>query len=359
MSKEKNCGGCGKLINNCQCSYDFIFDVPEFIKRRSNALYHHREQNIFLIKRILIFLNYVIDNLPMVYVTRSGCYVEEHVFAEHSRHDTSRIVGSLLVTEFNELLINLVTGSYNSSLRTMRSMIEWLVRTLAATSDRSMLTYLPNDKNCAVCFAGLIEMMEAKDFHKNLQEENNYSNDEMKTLKQLVTKNEAISEHVGYIARFLNTKIPIGVGVLPKKLNDTIKKKIKVKDHESKEIIIGSDAIYAIYHLLSMPIHNTLEKIYEMNPGGESNFLDLDKFDDTFKIILSASDLILSLYVILIDIDVFHEREHKIQWRKFVFETFRDSKFGKHVFFGCESLLKSKFWLTTPPTEFTYPRTTD
>ena len=169
----KKCNQCGHSFEKCVCSFDFIFNLPEFIAARAQAIHKRRENQIYVINRVVLLLNHIIDNLPCVYITRSGCEVEEHTLYAHSKHDTSRIIGDLLVTEFNEMLVNLSSGSYDSALRTTRSMIEWLVKAVASVSDRSILckTLKEQNRNRAVCFEGLRELIistEIKKPQKNL-----------------------------------------------------------------------------------------------------------------------------------------------------------------------------------------------
>lgn len=348
--KKEICEECEEFVENCVCSFDFIFDIPKFIKRRSLAIHKKRENEIFSIKRIIILLNHVFEQLPQVYVTRSGCEVEEFPMQLHSEHDSARNIGALMITEYNELLVNLCIGSYNSAVRNIRSLIEWLVRTVAAVSDRSILTKPKNkNKNKAVCFAGLKKMMLSsrskermdKQYRKKLRNElKNYS------LEPQTNQN---------ILSILNSEIKPGVGSIPSQLNEIIKKNLIINDPLEDKSVRDSEVIYLIYDILSQYIHNSIDRFYDLEPGGATKFFDSEQFDIVYSIIMTASDIVLYFYFILLDIDVFHSnQEWKQSWRYEIKKIFTDTKMDQKYFSSTKSLLHSTEWNKKPPIEFVY-----
>ena len=353
--KGEKCEQCDNVFENCTCDFDFIVNLPEFIAKRAQAIHKRRENQIYVIKRITLLLNYVIENLPMAYTTRSGCKVEERILQAHSKHDTSRIIGTLLITEFNELLVNLSSGSHDSALRTMRSMIEWLTKAVAAVSNRSILCKISKDqnRNRAICFEGLRELIIVNKLQKSHSKEKKQIS---KSLKKFIQATPELTDSMRYRLFRADAKIPDGIGSIPKELNDKIMTNFKIQNPATKEIKNGSEALYSIYEILSQSVHYDLAKIEEIHYGGAVDFIDLEQFDKTYSIVIAAADAILYLYFILIDIDILHfDKETRKEGREFLKQTFYNSKFGKQTFYACDRLLKSQQW-NDHNTEFVDPR---
>lgn len=349
--KKKICEECGEIIKNCVCSFDFISDIPKFIKRRSIAIHKKKGNEIFSIKRILILLNHVFEYLPSVFVTRSGCEVEDFFMTGHSEHDSARNIGALMITEYNELLVNLCIGNYNSAIRNIRSLIEWLLRTTAAVSDRSILTKPKNkNKNKAICFAGLKKMM----FHSDAKQR--MDKQERKKIRNEL-KNYSLEPYAdNKIISLLNSEIKPGIGNIPSLLNDKIQKNLVIIVPNENKTYRGSKAIYFIYDVLSQYIHNSLDRIDDLEPGGLTKFFDSEQFDNIYSIIMRASDIVLFFYIILLDIDVFHtDLEWKQRWRYEIKKIFTDTKLPQQYFSSTRSLLRSTEWNKKPSIEFVYP----
>ena len=347
------CDQCGNVFENCVCDFDFIVNLPEFITKRAQAIHKHRKNQIYVIKRIVLLLNFIIENLPMVYTTRSGCKVEEHPLQAHSKHDASRIIGALLVTEFNELLVNLSSCSHDSALRTMRSMVEWLTKAVASVSDRSILckTLKDQNRNRAICFEGLKELIISSKLQKQYKEKIQIS----EMLRKFIQTTPELTNSIRYSLFRADPNIPNGIGSIPKKLNDKIISNFEIQNPVTKEIENSSKALYSIYEILSQSVHYDLERLEEIHYGGTVDFVDLEQFDKTYSIVVTAADTILYLYFILIDIDVMHsDKEMRRKGRKFLKQTFYDSKFGKQTFYACTQLLKSQQW-NDHNTEFVDP----
>jgi len=338
-SDAEKCDECGNSFGYCTCRFDFISNLPEFIAKRTKAIHKHRTNQIFVIKRVVLLLNHVMENLPMCYRTRSGCLVEEHPMQAHSEHDTSRIIAVLLITEFNELLVTLSSGSYSSALRTIRSMIEWLIRSIAAVSDRSIFCKSLQDqnRNRAVCFEGLKELLISNHLKKSSQKRFRRSTQNLEF--------PASDNWLRYYYFLRDSRVPNGVNEIPKKLNGRITANFELRNPKTQQIENGSEALYSIYHTLSQSIHDDLETFGKMQYGGATDFLDLEQFDKTYSVIVTGIDAVLYLYFILIDIDVHHSsKEDRKEGRAFLRQKFYESKFGKSTFHACTRLLTSRRW---------------
>ena len=371
--RGQNCPECNKPPDGCNCGFDFIFNVPGFLANRAKALDQNQQQQLTDIKNITLFLNYVIENLPHCYSTRSGCVVEEHGTQQHSKHDSSRLIGILLVTELNELIINMGVGAYNSSIRTLRSMIEWVLKTVAAVSDRSIFSCRDEDLNRSMCFNGLQKTKKCGEIRKKFQRQRKINSEIQKCLEEIQSDDPMFvhsatlciandSDRLRHVLSdndrhraFLNracryqvflayATIPDGIGKIPKKLNNKIMSSFKIRNPETGRIENGAAALYTIYDILSQHVHNSFKQIEQIPYGAKTPFRDPKSFNRTCAVIWSVMDAVLYFYMLLIDIDVVHtDVEDRKKYRKFIQETFEEF-LEKQKFCACSALFDSKMW---------------
>lgn len=314
-----------------------------------------REKNFVNIKKIIVMINYIFDNLPRLYYTRAGCEIEEFDTEYHSDHDAVRNIGALIISKYNELMIDLSVGSYNSAVGCTRSIFEWLLRTIAVVSDRSILTTLPSDKNKPTCFAGLMKMIQYGRWKKIMTEDDKKRiQDFLKHTSKTKISNPEVNEFTDLYIGTVRSRIPHGIGEIPNKLNDLILKNIVIQNPFRKELLHGKEALYVYYDIVSEHIHKDIENLYT-EPGGRTIFIDLKEFDDAYSQIILMSDLILYFYLILIDLDVFHSnRDENIRWRKKAKKILKSFRLSSKQFASTNSLLVSPEWNSKPPISFAY-----
>ena len=339
------CPECNLAYKDCACRFDTIIDVLGFLRHRAEAVAENRGSQVTTIQKAVFLLNHIMDNLPQWYVTRSGCEAEEHPTQAHSDHDTARMMGVLLVTEFNEIVVNLCSGAHNSARRNTRSMLEWMFRVIAAVSDRGIFTENPQDANRAICFDGLRIAIAWSDARKRNRKKRHQQTPE---LPQGVDHEKAVRFR-DFLA---SADIPGGLGSIPNKLN------CKIMSNFPRPSVKKADTSawpYYIYGELSQSVHNSIDKVDDMPHGGATPFFDRKSFDRSYAIIYAAMDIILCLYFILIDIDVFYsDADGRKQYREYVEKAFADT-FGQHKFDSCRTLFDSKVW-KDPLLEFTRAR---
>ena len=340
------CEECGRAYKNCICRFDTIVDVPEFLRRRVEAIDESRKSKIKIIQKTTFLFNHIMHNLPLQYMTRSWCKVE-HSMKDYSEHDTARIMGVLLITEFNEILVNLYSGAHNSARRNVRSPLEWMVRVLAAVSDRQIFTKNPQDANKALCFQGLRETIGWEDLRRRKIRNKKY-------IERLKVPPDTDPEKAISFRSFLaSANIPNGIKGIPERLNSDIMSNLQLCFNTQK--ITGSQRLYTIYENLSQSIHNTINKLDDVPHDGLTAFFDPESFDESYSLIHGATDVILCFYFILIDIDVYHDAvKDRKMYRKYVEELFAEF-FNEREFFVCRTLFDSKVW-NDPSLEFTCPR---
>lgn len=354
---KERCGNCRRLIENCQCSYDFLDNIPIFIRRRAVVHYNKKANELYRITRITLLVNWILENvIPMFYITRSGCDVEEFPMQEHDEHDSARYIGALLIAEYNELIVNMYAGSYNSAIRCTRSVFEWLIKCVAAVSDASIISGVKSDRNKAYCFEGLNK---AIDISKNKErfsraDKQEYKKD-MKMMQDIIeNKLKDFPRTKLRLQRMASTRVRDGIGDIPRQLNEMITQNISVKVEDGSTLCSGAIALYEVYDRLSQNVHMSQEELFGLRPGGISRFFDEEGFDETYETIMLASDVILYLLIILIDLDVFYwDKSSKVEWRKEMKKLFEQSYLydGSH-FSITKYLLDGKIWRSNPPLEF-------
>lgn len=339
------CPECNRAYKNCACRFDTIIDVSGFLRRRAEAVAENRKSRVDTIQRTVFLLNHIMDNLPQWYVTRSGCEAEEHPTQAHSDHDTARMMGVLLVTELNEIVVNLYSGAHNSARRNTRSMLEWMFRVIAAVSDRKIFSGNQQDANRAICFDGLRLAIAWSDARRRNRKKRHQQTPE---LPQGVDHEKAVRFR-DFLAR---ANVPDGLGSIPNKLNRKIMSNFLRPSVKKADM---SSLPYYIYGELSQSVHNSIDKVDDMPYGGATPFFDPESFDESYVMIYAAMDIILCLYFILIDIDVFYsDADGRKQYRKYVEKTFAGI-LGQHRFNSCRTLFNSKVW-NDPSLEFTHAR---
>ena len=342
---QTKCHKCHKLYENCICDFDLIEDISEFVRKRSNAIYKSRRNDIDEINKTIRLILFILLSIPMSYTPRCGYSIEEFPDAPHSWHDTSRIIGSLLINEINELIVNLSCGSNRSALRTARSMFEWIIRIVAAISNRQIFSDLDSDKNVPVCYYGLSKVMTLNEDIKRSTKINKSKKQAYKEIQKEFKKiNESNPKEISWYAFKYNATIPNGLGKIPEKLNVQILSNVEIMNIPALEYTKGSEAIYEIYRLLSNYVHNDVGKINEIQQDGATSFLNLDEFDDIYSILIPTIDIILYHYLILLDMDVYFEKPIKIKYRKKIKKEFLKLKFSKKLFHNCFELLESNMW---------------
>lgn len=340
----EKCPDCNRAYKDCICRFYTILDVPEFLRRRAVAVGENREDQVTVIQKTVFLLNQIMDNIPPFYVTRGGCEAEDRPMQAHSKHDAVRIMGALMITEFNEIAVNLYSGAHDSARRNMRSMLEWMARVVAAVSDRSIFTGKPQDANKAACFLELREAI-ARTNAKRQRAEPRQNSAEL--------PQGANYEKSAPSLDFLDAVyVPDGIGAIPSKLNARI---VSNFQPHSRAPAGGSSLLY-YYNKLSQSIHNSIHRIDDIPYGGLTAFFDLESFDESYFLIYGATDMILCFYFILMDIDVFHgEAADRKKYREYAEKTFARI-FGHQAFPSCLALFRSKVW-NDPSMKFTHPST--
>ena len=323
-----------KSSKNNNCRFNTNIDLIKFIQQRSIIIHKSRHQEINEILKIANFINNTLHNIPTYYTSRCGHQIVHDPDQQYSEHDTSRQISSLLIHEFDELLVNLYSGSNISALRIARSMIECLLLVVAAISDQSIFYKSSSNKNKPICFTGLQQALQVQKVVKSAKK-NGFPT------KKLQNDMRDISKSVPTLAYYFNVKIPDGIGKIPSALNKKIINNFTIVDSDTKMNECGSQALYSIYKSLSEYVHIDLTKLYDQKYDNSIQSNNLDEFDEIFPILLTAIDTVIYFYIILLDINNYND---DVILRTYITKHFPKIKYKDNILYACSKLLNSKNW---------------
>jgi len=325
--------------------FDVISNLHDFISMRSDTIIKKEYKKIRSLQTINLLIKcYYEDEIPNVYFSRSGCEIENFpdFQEEYSKHDSVRLLGSLITHNFNEAIVSLCLGNYFSTIVFLRSIFEWEIKTLAIITDLSLLTGKKEHKNKISCFDGLrsleksYQATRSKELRNKIKLEKNkikvderFSEEDKSFLLLLLSERKSFS----HIIRNLNTDL-------------------------LKYIDIGkytryNEFLLCLYSELSEYTHISIDELDKISIGGARYFYNKQEFNYFFSKVSIILDIILYLYLVIFDLEVHNstdeyrfERRKKLKW---IFDkTANEITFLKST----KKLLNSKKWISEKGSTF-------
>ena len=334
------CEDCEKPLNDCTCGYNRILDIPGFIQQRSQHIFNKKRCKITEFRELSFFITEILDHMPNLYSTRSGHEIENVEDTNYSNHDAARFIGTSITHEMNELLVNLTVGSYNSSIRGIRNLFEWVIRTTVGMSDPSSITDSDKDKNVVTCFHTI------KETYRSAMEKQTMDSQTKKSFKKDIENDPQLSERD---KRVLLAHISSGVGKFIDRCDSEFLKYIRPKNQDNTP----KKELYNTYDQLSQYTHKSSELLESMEQNHGEIFFEQDEFDSAFRLCYIALDYIFYFYLILLDFDVFHgDLELKSRWRKNIRGRLHNMILSEESMISTRLLVNSKEWNSKPPKEF-------
>jgi len=237
------------------------------------------------------FWFYIVEgNLPDLLVSRSGEIYEDFPHAES--YSLVKNLVQIIVTDYNEIMLTLLTGAYGSTARTLRSTLETTLKIFAALVDKSILTGKISDKNKAMCGHEFRYRLDHYEFYNKMH------GDEQKILDKWFEADTKFT---------LNQKAMSGISYILKRIDDGILGPIDFKEKNSTKKII----VY-LYSQLSNYSH-TGSWHFDYATDGSPNILKFknDEFDEIFTQIMITTDIIASLVILSILFDLGFKEEYR------------------------------------------------
>jgi len=147
------------------------------------------------------------------------------------------------------------------------------------------------------------------------------------------------------IQRLFAYDIDHGIKSAIKRLDKRISDTITVNHPEFTHRVSGEKDLLLLYSLLSGYVHLDTRKLSALEPNGMTPFYDKQSFVSAMGAITASLDVILTLYVLLIDYDVYHcDTKWKEQWRKKTKHFLYDYVSHEDRFTSTKSLLDGHRW---------------
>lgn len=344
---EEFCEDCENTLNECTCGYDAILDIPKFIANRSATIFEKKRCKITNLQALSFLISKILMDLPSVYRTRSGHEVEEFYVDSYSDHDGARFLGTLIQSELNELLINITVGSYDSAIRGIRNLFEWVIRTTVLITDVSLFTKQSKDKHKPACFHMIRCAMELSNQKRQL------SKDGLHTFKNNIKEQFRKGEINSEVKTAYLNDISSGITKYINQCDDSLIKYICLNSIPGK--VPQKMILLYLYGQLSEYVHKSPKLLDKMEQNQGKLFFDSDEFDYSFNLVLISLDMIFYFYLLLLDMDVFHSSpEWKSSWRQQIKKDFDELLIPTHLMESCKTLLHSIEWNSNPPEELIF-----
>lgn len=315
------------------------------INKISSHIYTKKKKEFEILIVCKTLLSTLYGSLPNVYTTKDGHEIEDVGFSNPSKHDASRHILSLVIGEYHELFNNLMIGSFNSAVRSIKEAYEWVIRIVCALTDLSVITSKKSDLYTPGCFFAFMEI------YKHSQMRDNVSKFESQSFLKIIDQEKQIGSIDEHDELLLKTELDLNVRNFINKFNSLIYENIELNKIETKETITGKNALlYLISKLENYPYNNP-EKILKKHHDMPSDF-DEDAFDNAFSLIIVTTDVILSLMLIMMDFDVFHGNKEWKKRRREEIQKLFIHKIDLNQFPSINALFKGETWNSVPPKDF-------
>lgn len=258
--------------------------VPDHFAHVMEETCRRRKKRIAILLHLNILFEWLETKFPSVYKSKCGEVIEDfcnsHVPTNSLLANLTRIVSR----EFNAVVLMIVGGAYDSAARTLRWMLETVLKAFVATDDKSVLTRNAADKGVGMTFDEFIDFLEYTDSRTRRRKE-----------KSLIDwMNNA--EFAKRISKFKKIQ---GIDRLPDSID--IRWLAGLENGQHKQ----ADLIYFAYERLSSYIHTNLRD-FRLSSGDVHPFVFYSRreFDEVYRLILLTSDIISYLLILGIWMDI-------------------------------------------------------
>lgn len=292
----------------------------------------------------------IYTNIPSNYVSRAGHPINHpiDIFPDYEwRYDATRTLLKLTLNQHEEAITNLLVGSYSSAVGAIKPIFDLLVMTLASLTDLSNL--FGSDRVGQYC-PGRFDLV--LEYYQKAQEKAVMTKEELKNFRSSLSKEQNVNDPIITDADYFNTDLEINAEKFIHNFNKLIWESIKITSVSDNRKILGKNALLELNCLLRDFAPLFPDKLIaplfpdKLNKKQQkSSDFDDGGFQRAYSIIISASDVILVLFLILIEVDIYHtDKKWRKDFRNQTSSLFKDKKVFDESFMSITSLLKSKTW---------------
>jgi hypothetical protein len=258
--------------------------VPNHFDHVMKETCRRRKKCITILLHLNVLFEWLETKLPSLYKSKCGEFIED--FGE-SNFPTNSLLANLtriISREFNAVILMTVGGAYDSAARTLRWMLETVLKAFVAIDDKSVLTGNAQDRGQAMTFDDFVDFLVYTDSRARRRKE--------KPLTNWINSD-------GVAGRTIKFRKIQGIDRLPDSINNTWLVGLGNGQHKH------ADLIYFAYEQLSSYIHTNLRDFRLsslcLHPFV---FYDRKEFDEVYRLILLTSDIISYLLILGIWMDI-------------------------------------------------------
>jgi hypothetical protein len=294
--------------------------VPDHFVNVIEETCRRRKKRIAVLLHINILFEWLETKFPVLYGSKCENVIEDACESSIPINSLLANMTRIISREFNAVVLMIVGGAYDSAARTLRWMLETVLKAFVATDDKSVLTLNAADKGVGMTFDEFIDFLEYTNSRSRRRKD-----------KSLINwMNNA--EFAKGINKFKRIQ---GIDRLPGSIGLRWLAGLENGDHKQ------ADLIYFVYEQLSSYIHTNLRDFRlssaKVNPFV---FYNRKEFDEIYRLTLLTSDIIIYLLILGIWMDIgFYSPETGSKFQQAVVrELGEDAEEHSYFFRGLPSL---------------------
>lgn len=286
--------------------------VPDHFAHVMEETCRRRKKCVALLLHMNILFEWLETKFSSLYKGKCGEIIED--FYDH--RPTNSLLANLtriVSREFNAVVLMTVGGAYDSAVRSLRWILETVLKAFVATDDKSILTRNAMDKGLGMTFDEFIDFLEYTDSRNRRSKQKSLTN-RMNSTKV-----------VKHINRFKKIQ---GIDRLPDSIEPQWLAGLENGQHKQAELI------YFAYEQLSSYIHTNLRD-FRLSSADVHPFVFYSRkeFDEVYQLILLTGDIISYLLILGIWMDIgFYSPETRVKFQKAIVRELGEAP-KNHFFF--------------------------
>jgi len=256
--------------------------VPDHFLPIIKETCRRRKKRISILLQINLLFEWVETLFPAFYKSKCGEITED--YPSIPSNSLLANLTKIISREFNAIVLMIVGGAYDSAARTLRWMLETILKAFVAVDDKSILTRKSADKRQGMTFDEFIDFLEYTNFEVQKRKD-----------KQLLNwlDDAELAKRVG---RF---RVIRGIDRLPNSINLRWLGDLENAGYK------GADFIYFVYEQLSSYIHTNLRD-FRLSTADAYPFVSYEskEFDKVYRLTILTSDIVIYLLILGIWMDI-------------------------------------------------------
>jgi hypothetical protein len=287
--------------------------VPDHFVHIMTETCRRRKKCIAILCYINTLFEWLETKYPKLYRSKCGEFIEDnnpHLPTNSLLANLCRIVSR----EFNGVILMLVGGAYYSAARTLRWILETVLKAFVAIDEKSVFTKNAADKGVSMSFDEFIEFLEYTDSMARRRKDKSLT---------CWMKNDDFSKHVNKFRRIH------GIDRLPDSIDF---RWLDGLEHAQRK---HAELIYYAYEQLSSYIHTNLRDFRLISTDIHPFvYYEPKEFEKVYRLTLLTSDVVIYLLILGIWMDIgFYSPETGAKFEEVMVKELAESAEGHEYFF--------------------------